>query len=113
MRRQYAVSGRRTRICLLHSAYCLLPLHFMQSVGALALAILLQLDLLDAAGDFDFRAVVEVLARIALQPHHFPVLFRHRSHLYMQYAAGSGRIDLAATTPTAYRRLPACLTPGS
>jgi hypothetical protein len=49
----------------------------MQRVLAQARAVLLDLDLLHAAGDFDLRAVVQIARFRALQPHHFAVFFCH------------------------------------
>ena len=42
-----------------------------------ARGVLFDLDLLDAAGHFDLRAVVEVAGLRALQPDHFAILFCH------------------------------------
>jgi hypothetical protein len=61
---------------LLHP-YSLLPLHLVELMRALAGAVLFELDLLSAAGDLDFGAVVEVAAARALQPNHFSILFGH------------------------------------
>src|SRR5688500_6435354 len=55
----------------------LLPLDHMQLVGAFAAAELFELDLLGAARDLDFGAVVEVVAGSTLQPDHFSVFLCH------------------------------------
>jgi hypothetical protein len=54
-----------------------LSLHLVQLVGAFAPAVFFELDLLGAAGDLDFGAVVQVVAGGALQPHHFSVFLCH------------------------------------
>jgi hypothetical protein len=49
----------------------------MQLMGSFSLAELHQLDFLHAAGHFDFRAVVQVVAAGALHPDIFAALFCH------------------------------------
>jgi hypothetical protein len=49
----------------------------MRRVLPFALAILLQLDLRRAAGDFDFGAIIQIVADRTLKPRHFSVLFSH------------------------------------
>jgi hypothetical protein len=61
--------------------YSSLPLNFMHRVPAEARTVLLDLDLLRAACDLDFRTVIQVAGFGALQPHHFSALFRHDRYL--------------------------------
>jgi len=61
-----------------------LPFDFMQRVAAEARAVLLDLDLLRAAGDLDLGAVVQVARFGALKPHHFSAFFCHDEYLSWQ-----------------------------
>ena len=42
-----------------------------------ARAVFLELDLRSAAGDFDLRAVVQIVAARTLEPRHFAIIFGH------------------------------------
>jgi hypothetical protein len=57
------------------------PLHLMQRVLAKPRRVLLDLDLLHAAGDSDLGAVVQVTGFGALKPDHFSILFCHTTPL--------------------------------
>src|SRR5687768_3787975 len=99
------LSYRRSSIADLRSAIgnsALLPLELMHRVLALAVAVLLQLDLGRAAGHLDLGAVVEVVAVRALQPRHFPVLFCHTSPTRCQWSVVSGQLQesLSTTRPS-------------
>jgi hypothetical protein len=58
-----------------------LPLHLVQRVLAKAFGVLLEFDLLRAASDLDFRAVVQVTGFGALKPNVFSVFFCHFYYL--------------------------------
>src|SRR4051794_34700207 len=62
---------------LLPSAFGSLPLHLVQRVLSEPGALLLDFDLLHAAGDLDLGAVVQVTGFGALKPDHFAAFFRH------------------------------------
>jgi len=53
----------------------------MHRVTAEARAVLLDLDLLGAAGDLDFGAVIQITRFGALKPHHFSAFFCHDEYL--------------------------------
>src|SRR3982751_647312 len=70
---------RHSAFIILHSAFPSLALHLMHRVPAQPGAVLLDLDLLRAAGHLDLSAVVQVAGLGALQPDHFAAFFCHNS----------------------------------
>src|SRR5688500_10172899 len=89
----------------------LLPFDLVQRMLAQPGAVLLDLDLLHAAGDFDFRAVVEVAGLGALQPDHFASLFCHDLSTSCRMACRGDLYGKAA--PTAHTHLRRNLRRGS
>src|SRR5215207_6098216 len=79
MKDERETRGSLSSFILPPSALDSLALHLVQGVPPEARAILLQLNLLYAAGHLYFRTVVQVAGFGALEPDHLAVLFCHGS----------------------------------